>query len=338
MRISWYLPETGLQDLVDSLSSFGRLAAPVRRGDGHVYEFVSSASDIDFNFTRTKLPPKKFLLPYKRMVGVYHPESMDYTPVGNEGGIVLLGVHPCDLHGIEVLARFFPELREKAFVVGVSCLPDEHCFCLDAGSAFAESALFDLFLVLLEGGFLLFVGSAKGIGVVEKLKGLIREATEEEIFLCRKFLEERTKLFRKRTLPLAGTSLLIEALYHSQVWEELSKDCLGCGTCTNVCPTCFCFASYDVPDIEGRKVKRVEFATSCQYPVHSLVAGGHYFRPSLSERFKHRYYHKLVGYTRQVGKAGCVGCGRCSFFCPVGIRMEEVLERLLYDQGVNHRC
>lgn len=336
MRVAWFLPKTGLQDLVDALSSFGPVAAPVRKGSGHVYDFVSSAEEIDFNFTRTKLPPKKFLLPYRRVVGIYTPESMDYASVGKDEKVVLLGVHPCDLHGIEVLTRFFPEVRERALLVGVSCIPDEHCFCLDSGSAFVESAFFDLFLAPLDEGFLLFVGSTKGWEAVEKLVGLIREATEEEILLYSEVLKKRTELLRRKTLPLAGVSLLLEALYQSQMWEELSKGCLGCGTCTNVCPTCFCFASYDVPDIEGTKVKRVEFATSCQYPVHSRVAGGHYFRPSLADRFKHRYYHKLVGYTRQVGRIGCVGCGRCSFFCPAGIRMEEVLERLLYDQGVNH--
>ena len=80
--------------------------------------------------------------------------------------------------------------------------------------------------------------------------------------------------------------------------------------------------------VDGKKVTRVEFTTSCQYPYYSLVAGGHYFKPTRADRFKHRYYHKLVGYLYQIEKLGCVGCGRCSAECPAKISMVETIKRL----------
>ncbi|MEO2065903.1 MAG: 4Fe-4S dicluster domain-containing protein, partial [Desulfurobacteriaceae bacterium] len=81
-------------------------------------------------------------------------------------------------------------------------------------------------------------------------------------------------------------------------------------------------------DLEGKEVKRVEFVTSCQYPYYSLVAGGHYFKPTRTSRFRHRYYHKFVGYPYQVEKLGCVGCGRCSSECPAEISIVRTIKKL----------
>jgi len=332
------LPKENLDLFLEGLKRLGKLIAPLRRGGKFTFDVVKDVESVEINYTRTVLPPKKFLLPYRRERYSYFTDTLrfesNYRPVEQ----IIFGIHSCDLHGISILDSVYLrdnpdprylEVRKKTVLIGISCRPDEYCFCLSTGTAFPDGANWDLFLTDIGDDYFVSIGSPKGDEIILKLRKIFREITKEDLNRYKKSTSFKKALFEIEKLPDFGRiSQVIELEYDSPVWEEEAKKCLGCGTCTNVCPTCFCYTSLDVPDLDGRKVVRVEFTTSCQYPYYSLVAGGHYFKPTRTDRFKHRYYHKLVGYLYQIEKLGCVGCGRCSAECPAGISMVETIKKL----------
>jgi len=330
------LSKTDLKELLEGLKNFGNLIAPKRKGEKFVFDRVENVDEVELNYTRTILPPKKFLLPYRRERFSYNLETLEFENPPFTENQVIFGIHSCDLHGITILDSIYLkenpdpkylDVRRKTILIGISCKPDEYCFCLSTGTAFPDGANWDLFLTDIGNDYFITVGSPKGDEILISFKHLLREITQEDLNLYKKTSSRKKTLFSD-TPELSRISQVIELEYESQVWEEEAKRCLGCGTCTNVCPTCFCYSSVDIPSIDGRIVSRIEFTTSCQYPYYSLVAGGHYFKPKRSDRFKHRYYHKLVGYPYQVGKFGCVGCGRCSAECPAKISIVQTLKKL----------
>ncbi len=332
------LPKRNLQEFLKGLESFGELIAPVEDGGVFMFSKVGDVSRVVVDYTRTVLPPKKFLLPYRRERFSYSTDTLEFSK--ENGGVkqVIFGIHSCDLHGISILDSVYLkenpdpkylEVRKNTVLIGISCSPDDNCFCLSTGTAFPDGANWDLFLTDIGDDYFVSIGSPKGDEIVFKLKNLFRNITREDLILYKRTTSIKTAQFNLGMLPdLGRISQVIELEYESSVWEEEAKRCFGCGTCTNVCPTCFCYTSVDIPSLDGKTVSRVEFTTSCQYPYYSLVAGGHYFKPSRADRFKHRYYHKFVGYPYQIEKLGCVGCGRCSVECPAGISMIETIKRL----------
>ncbi|ADU96459.1 cytochrome-c3 hydrogenase alpha chain [Thermovibrio ammonificans HB-1] len=338
------LPKANLHSFISGLKKWGKLIAPVRKGEKFVFTHVEKPEEVELNYTRTILPPKKFLVPYRRERFSYSVEDLSFKTNFKAENQVIFGIHSCDLHGISILDSIYLkenpdprylEVRKRTVLIGVSCVPDEFCFCLATATAFPEGASWDLFLTDIGADYFVSIGSPKGDEIVYSQRSLFRDIEKEDLNAYKATTLKKKSLFKPEQLPdLERISHVVELEYDSEVWQEEAKRCLGCGTCTNVCPTCFCYTSVDVPNIAGTEVKRIEFTTSCQYPYYSLVAGGHYFKATRADRFKHRYYHKLVGYPYQVEMLGCVGCGRCSAECPASISMVETIKRL---RGCNEK-
>ncbi len=341
------LSKSRVYDFLEFLKGeFDRLIAPVRKGKPVVFTEIEDVKKVVLDYTRTLLPPKKFILGYRRKRFSYEPKTLEVESSKESfPKQVIFGVHPCDLHALTILDEVhlgeFPdprylEARRNTVLIGISCLPDEYCYCIATGTAFPDGASWDLFLTDIGEKYFVSIGSDKGDEIVHKAEKLFEEVSEEDL---KRFKEETAKkkyTFDEKNLPdLERISQVIELEYESHVWKEEAERCLSCGTCTNTCPTCFCYTSVDLPSADGSKVERVEFITSCQYPYYSRVAGGHEFLENRTARFRHRYYHKFVGYPYQIGKFGCVGCGRCSAFCPANISMVKTLQRLRKETG-NH--
>jgi len=341
------LPKGKIYDFLELLKeNFDKLIAPVKKGKPIVFTEIDDVKKVVLDYTRTLLPPKKFILKYRRERFSYNAETLGVEKREKlSEKQVIFGVHPCDLHALTILDEIhlgeFPdprylEVRRNTVLIGISCVPDQWCYCIATGTAFPDGATWDLFLTDIGDKYFVSIGSDKGDEIVHLADGLFEEVTDGDL---QRFKEETAKkkhLFAESQLPdLERISQVIELEYESHVWKEEADRCLSCGTCTNTCPTCFCYTSVDIPDAEGKTVKRVEFITSCQYPYYSRVAGGHEFLEDRTARFRHRYYHKFVGYPYQIGRFGCVGCGRCSAFCPANISMVKTLKRLREETG-NH--
>jgi sulfhydrogenase subunit beta (sulfur reductase) len=126
---------------------------------------------------------------------------------------------------------------------------------------------------------------------------------------------------------------IFEMEYEAGIWDELGDRCLSCGSCSMVCPTCYCYDVVDEVELASGNGSRVRLWDSCLFSSHAEVAGGENFRASRASRIKFRFYHKQRGFVAEYGRPSCVGCGRCIEVCPVKIDIIEVINRL---RGMEH--
>ncbi|CAI1492262.1 Sulfhydrogenase 2 subunit beta [Thermococcus nautili] len=324
------LPSGNFEDFFNSLRGIGQIYGPVKEGKTHHFRRVEEAGEMDLKYTRTMLPPKKFFVrPRERLFSL---EDGWWRKEGGGKPFVLFGVHSCDVHALKILDRvylsepvdpYYAERRKSAFIVGISCLPDELCFCKSLGTHFAMDG-FDLFLHELPDGWLVRIGSVRGHEVVWENARLFDEVSDEDIANFKAFEERRAEAF-KRELRSEGLADTLDLAYNSPVWKEYAEKCLACGNCNLVCPTCRC---YEVCDrwVDAYGAVRERRYDSCFMESHGLVAGGHNFRPTRLDRFRHRYYCK--SYFDPSAGFNCVGCGRCDEFCPAGIEHVKVLDEI----------
>ncbi|CAB49860.1 NAD(P)-dependent hydrogenase/sulfhydrogenase 2 subunit beta [Pyrococcus abyssi] len=324
------LPVENFQEFFERLKEIGKIYAPVRHNSIYKFEEVQELSEVSLNYTRTILPPKKFFVKPRDPMSKLKGE--EWIEIKDGEKFVLFGVHSCDIHALKILDKaylsepadpYYKTRRENAFIVGISCMPDEYCFCKSLGTHFAMDG-FDLFLHELPDGWLVRVGSIKGHEVVWKNQELFEDVTEEDLKNFKEFEERRAKSF-KRELSKEGLADILDLAFDSKVWRKYADKCLGCGNCTLVCPTCRCYEVCDnwIRAYESVRVRRYD---SCFMVTHGLVAGGHNFRPTRLDRFRHRYYCK--SYFDPSSGFNCVGCGRCDEFCPAGIEHVKVLEEV----------
>ena len=249
---------------------------------------------------------------------------------------VVFGVRGCDAKSFDILDRvflanpvdtYYKNRREHATIVSVACTkPQESCFCatfdIDASNPDGD-------VVCYKTNDALYMRAKTEKG--EKLLASVANLTEE----CdEKAVEEQRQLIKQRlaALPLAnlkkdkfGAGKTSE-FFNAPEWKELSQSCLGCGTCTFVCPTCQC---YDIKDFNtGHGIKRFRCWDSCMYSEFTKMSAG---QPRLTglERFRQRFMHKLVYYpTNNGGLFSCVGCGRCISKCPIQMNIVKVMKKL----------
>ncbi|MFH1940560.1 MAG: 4Fe-4S dicluster domain-containing protein [bacterium] len=329
------MKKDNLHHFLNSIKPFGALWGPVSRGDGFVLEKVEDFSLLDLTALRTKIPFKKLLFPPR--FSMFHFDGEGIRPsLDDFPNQVLFGLHPCDLHGLMILDRFFTmhyddpyylERRKRTAVIGLSCIPDARCFCKTTNTHYAEGG-FDLALTDLDDFFIVWVGSSLGDDMIRACPELMEEKISHDDL--RTYVEWRQHRESSFTLNMdfAGMPSIMELCWDDPLWEELGEKCLSCGACTVVCPTCPCFNVLDEVELDGRAGQRIRRWDSCMFREYSMVAGGHNFRESRAERLKLRFTHKLQAFVGKFGEPACVGCGRCIDTCPVGIDIKTVGLRL----------
>jgi sulfhydrogenase subunit beta (sulfur reductase) len=330
------LPKQQLDFFASVLQQFGEVHAPVARNGKYVFARLNKWSDAVLEYNRTILPPKKYLLPpcetllrYRRGSG-YVPTSEDL-----DKKIVLFGVHPCDIYGMNILDEvfagkhpdpYYQTRRKNVAVIGIDCTPDEHCFCRSMRADFVDHG-FDLFLYDIGQYYLTFVGTARGDDMVLAAGPLFEQVSREDIDEYKSRSEAKRQAYRL-DVEIRDLPEIFEMEYHADIWEELGQRCLSCGACSMVCPTCYCYDVADEVELGSRDGRRARIWDSCLYSSHALVAGGENFRKSRASRIKFRFYHKQRGFVAEYGRPSCIGCGRCIEVCPVKIDIIEVLNML----------
>lgn len=249
---------------------------------------------------------------------------------------VVFGVRACDVRSFSILDRvflvdpvdsYYANRREHGTIVSMACSrPAETCFCHSFGIDAAEPEG-DAVCWKTEDSLYIRANTEKGEKLLEKLRPMMEEADEAPV----KAQQEKTREILGK-LPLNsfttekfGGDVLLK-VFNSEQWKSLSESCLGCGTCTFVCPTCQC---YDIRDFKtGSGVKRFRCWDSCMYSDFTLMASGNP-RTSQLERFRQRFMHKLVYFpANNDGIYGCVGCGRCLSKCPISMNIVKVAKCL----------
>jgi len=282
---------------------------------------------------------KKFLHPPKVRLWRANRDEQGFTMVAQDEEaprLAFLGVRSCELHAIAVQDKVFmggaytdPSYklrREAVFVVAVNCSQaGGTCFCVSMNTGPRVTLGFDVALTeVLEGERHYFVaeaGTARGAEVLANVSD--KEPTAEEKHAAAGVVE-RTAAQMGRTLDTTDLKELLYRNYEHSRWDDVAGRCLTCANCTMVCPTCFCTTVEDVTDLSGNQAERWQRWDSCFNMDFSYIHGGS-VRSSTKARYRQWMTHKLATWIDQFGTSGCVGCGRCITWCPVGIDiMEEV--------------
>ena len=248
---------------------------------------------------------------------------------------VVFGVRACDARSFEILDKvflkepvdtFYASRREMGTVITLACTkPDETCFCQSFGIDPANPAG-DVSCWMDEETLYWQANTAKGETLTSELP-MLEDGGEEAV----KAQQEELHVILEK-LPLAQLNLSkvgagkTEVLFNRPEWKSLSESCLGCGTCTFVCPTCQC---YDVQEFNtGKTVRRFRCWDSCMYSDFTKMSAGQP-RPTQLERFRQRFMHKLVYFPdNNDGQFGCVGCGRCLQKCPIHMNIVKVIKTM----------
>jgi len=243
--------------------------------------------------------------------------------------MAVIGARPCELAGLNVLDRVFRNnevadpryvaRRDGAFLVVAECgVPAATCFCTSMGTGPGAEDGFDLALSEVGSGdrrrFVARAGTDRGAEVLSLLA--TASATAEDMDARRKMLEKSAGAMTRHMETEGLQQLLARNLEHPQ-WDDVAERCLACGNCTLVCPTCFCASVYDATDLDGTVVRERSWA-SCFELAHSYLYSGP-VRVSRRSLYRQWMTHKLSTWWDQFGTSGCVGCGRCIAWCPVGI-------------------
>jgi len=337
--------------ILDEISSIDDLPAGFTdiQGDssglGGTYRLKLRDDEALFGYNTSPHSWKKYL----------HPPVLRLWSASREGGslqvtdpnpepekLAFIGVRSCDLHAIFIQDKVFTAgpyvdthyaaQRERAFILAVNCgQAGATCFCASMDTGPKATSGFDLSMTevvtkepeaLASHYFVVEVGSDLGAEVLAEVSH--RDATLEEIEQAEAIVT-RTAQQMGRTLDTTGLKELLYASYEHPRWQEVAERCLSCGNCTMVCPTCFCTSVEDVSDLAGTRAERVRKWDSCFTSDFSYIHGGS-VRQSGASRYRQWLTHKLGTWQDQFGTSGCVGCGRCITWCPVGIDItEEVL-------------
>lgn len=250
-----------------------------------------------------------------------------------------LGVRACELKAIFIQDKVFDNgmfadsyynnIRKNIFIISVNCTRAAGtCFCVSMKTGPKAKNGFDLALTEVinnnEHYFVLEEGSEKGTEIAAKLE--TNDADDKQIKAAEAAVKN-AELNMKRTMNTAGIKELLYNNHDHPIWSQIASRCLSCANCTMVCPTCFCSNIEDTTDLTGNHTERWRRWDSCFSLDYSKVAGGN-FRTSVKARYRQWMTHKLASWIDQFGTSGCVGCGRCISWCPVGIDLTKEVENL----------
>ncbi len=354
------LPRSEFDTLFDALLDHGYDAVgPTLRDGAIVYDHVRRAADLPAGWTDDQSPGRyavkrrgdEALFGYAASPQAWkkflHPSTVTLWKARRSGSgftlepaepppppLALVGVRPCDvralalhdrvLSGSEHADPIYVARRATAFVVAVDCTaPGGTCFCASMGTGPHAQDGYDLLLTeLLDGDghrFLVTCGSERGAQLAEALPH--RPVTEADRLAASAALE-RAAQSMGRSLDTEGLRELLYRRYEDAHWDDVGRRCLACGNCTLACPTCFCTTALDRTAVDGEQAQRIRHWDSCFNLDFSYIHGGS-VRTSPGARYRQWMTHKLATWHDQFGSSGCVGCGRCITWCPVGIDLTE---------------
>jgi ferredoxin len=280
-------------------------------------------------------PPREKLWSARRVGDGFEVETAEETAPR----LAFFGVRPCDLRAIQIQDQVlgcgeharsrYAARRAGVFIVAVNCTePGETCFCTSMGTGPQAGPGYDLSLTEMVGDgihrFLVDVGSPAG---ADLLAGVPTRPADDVTTGCARSAVAEAADRMGRSMPADILHDLMAGSHDAARWDDVASRCLSCGNCTMACPTCFCTSVDDVTDLSGAHAERWQSWASCYDLDFSYLHGGP-VRSSPRSRYRQWLTHKLGTWHDQFGSSGCVGCGRCIVWCPVGIDLTEEVAAL----------
>ncbi|MEW6007172.1 MAG: 4Fe-4S dicluster domain-containing protein [bacterium] len=308
------LKKEKLNDFIEALKKDFSVLVPVKDGELIFFKGLKDGIKPCFDYSiASSHPLKSIFLPQTEELFRFKIKKNEIeileSPINDEKRVVI-GARPCEAKGLTIIDKPFLEWeprdeaylkrRENTIIISLLCPePEDTCFCTSLGYNLEDGS--DILIVELEDFYYLKVITEKGRDITSSLD----KPKEEKEFsiLCKK-----------------GISLDIKPSFDSPIWKEISQKCLGCGICTYLCPTCYCF------DIQDEKNRRFRCWDSCSFSYFTKMAT-HQPRPEQFQRYRNRVMHKFSYFPERFGEFACVGCGRCIKTCPVGMDITEVIEK-----------
>ncbi len=353
-----FLPRGRLDDLLALLREDGRRVIGPTVGEGAiVYDEIASAADLPVGWTdrqapgryrlertgterafdfvvgptswkRETFPPRAPLTIGRRVDGqITFSDAVPEPPA-----LAFLGVRGCEIAALltqdtvlargPVVDRDYVARRSNVLIIAVECVaPAETCFCTSMGTGPEVTGGFDLAMTELDEGFVVRTGSPAGTALLTRL-GLSPASDTQADGARVAVAAARARI--GDPVPTEGLPARLKAAVASPHWAEVAERCLACANCTLVCPTCFCTSATQVSDLDGVEATAERTWDSCFTVGFAKVAGGN-FRPRTQDRYRQWLTHKFGTWWDQFGMSGCVGCGRCITWCPVGIDVRAEL-------------
>ncbi len=322
--MNYVLSKEDLAPFLAQLSKRFQVIVPAKNDSGIVTFQEFSGQEVCLETERLS-SPKKFFRPAKEKIFSFakKKEGYEVKPVFDKTKRVIFGIRPCDTHALQALDelfiryygldQFYSSRRKNTLLIALQCTKAcENGFCQSMGTSQAVGAD----IVFTERGDEFFVRPETEAG---------RAILDRKLFKQTGDAEPSSKISCKVSLETHNLAENIYRGFESPVWKQEAERCLSCTSCTQVCPTCYCYTTDDEFEFgSGSKSSRFRFLDSCQLKRFTTVAGNHMFRASRSSRLRQFVLHKFSYYQENHGMQLCVGCGRCISVCPTKISLVEI--------------
>ncbi len=333
------ISKSKLNELFDAISANEELYLPIKKNNSSEYGLYNENVQTALDMLNTTKSPKDLFFPQSETIVKFKMEGKNIdieSPEFANQKFVVYGVRACDAKSFDILDRvfmsdpvdeFYASRRKCSTIITAACSePEETCFCNAFGIDVANPGG-DVSTWTVGDDVYFKANNEKGEEFLSSYKNILSDADEAAVDAEK---DKITKIMAE--LPLGDLDLSAfgegktKELFQRPEWDELSKTCIGCGTCTFVCPTCQC---YDVRDYDtGHGVQRYRCWDSCMYSDFTRMAHGN-SRKTQKERFRQRFMHKLVYFPdNNEGEFSCVGCGRCVSKCPISMNIAKVAKVL----------
>ncbi len=338
-----YISSNNFAKLLENLKKDYNVYVPVKKDDQFFYKkYIDFTDDIVIGEVRAFEPLKSFFFRAREIVAENFNSDI---PQKIQKPYCIVGVKACDLKGLQIQDYvfenhdyqdpFYIDMRKNNLIISADCTSTiDTCFCLALNVKPYPLENFDINLSVVGEDFVVEVGSQKGKFLIEKYSSLFEEVKKE-------FISQRDKQ-RKKVINGVEENIkqndiphqdsfknIIERGYESNIWADEANNCVECGACNTICPTCHCFLLYDQKS--ENKMARLRIWDSCMIKDFAQVAGGANPRPELWMRLRNRFEKKFDFFPKVADIYACTGCGRCISACPAKIDIRKILNGLVYN-------
>jgi ferredoxin len=326
------LKKSRVVELLDNLAQCYDLIGPVR--DNTIsFGQVKSGSEVTLDFANSVLPLKSLFSPQTETLFRFAKDGEGFKLQPGTGLTkerVIFGVRACDVRSLHLLDMvfdgqfkdsFYLQKRAKSILIGLACLnPDDTCFCHTFGVDPTSAEGVDILFTDLDNRYWVEASTERGAALLSQFAEFFDEPLGDEAQLRD---AGAAKLTGMKKLNIEGMAEKMKLSYESDYWNRIATKCLGCGICTYLCPTCYCFDLVD--ENRGEGGERFRSWDSCMFSDFTLMASGENPRPTGKERVQQRFFHKFKYFHDQYATMACVGCGRCLKYCPVNVDITQII-------------